>query len=163
MKKSVFLLVGFVLGITLILHCSGGNAPVGPKDVNADVTADDLQTLQTQIDALTARVEALETDNNHGLSQGIVGTWNVEYIPDPDAYSGTMTFNEDGTYSCSGTSPYIMECDGATRDYTLNNNLITMKVKEGNIFDLDSVTYVVVVKDGTLYLYLGGHILKGTK
>ena len=163
MKKSVFLIIGVIIGITLILHCSGGNSP---KDSGADDPTPSITELQDTIDALSAKVEALEADNNHGLSQGILGTWNVEYIPEPETYNGTMTFNEDGTYTCTGTLPYTMECDNVSRDYDLYYNLISIKVKEGQFsgtFGEHTVTYNIVIKNDVLYLYLSGTILKGTK
>lgn len=107
MKKYVFLMMGFVVGILYVAACgtdvpsSLADAVVHAIDVVFDNAASGLTAtnVQAAIEEVGGRVDTLE--GNTPTASSLVGTWTFATPFEATAQPGSLTISADGTYTAT--------------------------------------------------------------
>lgn len=112
--RILYLVIGFFAGVIYLVACSGSGNSVAAAIINAiDIVYDNATSgltainVQTAIDEVVDRLKSLEGCN----SDQLVGTWNgTDYDDNGNEKSFNITFNDDGSYTCTCTSSCVQEC-----------------------------------------------------
>ncbi len=88
------------------------------------------------------------------LSETVVGTWNVDLND-----GGTMTFNEDGSFSDNNQILFDSSFDNADKTWNVSGNNLTLQAAQGGFtneftfgvtsFDCDNITANVDTTSGS--------------
>lgn len=125
-SRSLYLIMGFVTGVVYVAACGGGSSLSDVASAAAETLGNAVDvifsntdsgltatTAQGAIDEIDGRVDALEELNADpsDLTARLVGSWtgtgyysNRCTLADCSSDDVTLTFNSDGSFSCSGST-----------------------------------------------------------
>ncbi|MBX7149156.1 hypothetical protein K1X76_08710 [bacterium] len=158
-QRSFFLIiVGFISGIFYITACGGGtqvsraiaDAIGNAADVIFDNSGSGMTATDTQsaLDELDNRLDRQEPTD---LTDTLVGTWSGTYYVFDDlaeitSDSATLTFNENGSYSCTidnGFGDFFNDttaCDEAVSWDVLGNVIVLTQTSSKILLSIDAIS-----------------------
>ena len=152
--KMLYLMLGFVAGISYLVACGGGTSSIADTIVNAiDVVYSNTTSGLSATNAQAAIDELATNQSDIITTTTLVGTWSLVMAYDStNTVAGVITFNGDGTYTTEQISDPALDFCTSGR-YVLADSLLTLE-KPCEPTQVNSLP--AGIANGSLYFSKGG-------
>ena len=141
-RSFTFLIIGFLAGIAYISACGGGTNTIAAMIGDAVDVSYNNATSGMSATNVQAAIDEAAANQTLVTTELLVGNWTGSFYSNDDSDGSveySLTFNADGTYSCSASEINLCAYSGGT--YQIFGNNVILFCYNGNNYRAATVVY----------------------